>query len=104
MMTANQDVDRAQAELDRETARELEMSLSMLADRLSARHPDMAASLRHEIRLLHDLMDGKVPAPHARRGGLQRLREVYNDIVVAGLYSEAKDASVLILLNRLLGV
>lgn len=103
-MADKQDIDRAQADVDRETARELEMSLSLLADRVSARHPDIAAALRHEIRLLHDLMDGKVPAPHARSGGLQRLRELYDAIVVAGLYNESKDASVLILLNRLLGV
>ena len=38
------------------------------------------------------------------RGSLHRLRELYDSALIGGLYEESKDASLLILLNRLLGV
>jgi hypothetical protein len=38
------------------------------------------------------------------RGSLHRLREIYDSVLVGGLYEESKDASLLMLLNRLLGV
>ncbi len=89
---------------DLQGVRALEAALTRLCDQIADKRPDIATALRQEIRLLQDLTEQAQPPQPALQGGLARLRDIYNAVVIAGLYNEAKDASVLILLNRLLGV
>ena len=91
-------------DLDRDAVREVEAAVSRLAQRYAQRDPDIAAALQREARILSDLLAGHPPPTGGMHGSLRRLHELYGSILVGGLYEEAKDASVLILLNRLLGV
>lgn len=90
-------------DLDLEAVREVEAAVSRLADRFAQRDPKVSAALQREVQVLRDLLAGRT-ASGGVRGSLHRLRELYESVLVGGLYEEAKDASVLMLLNRLLGV
>ncbi|HUD24386.1 MAG TPA: hypothetical protein VMQ45_01770 [Burkholderiaceae bacterium] len=103
-MASTPEESRAEADLDLEAMREVEASVTRLADRFSQRDPKMAAALKREAHVLRDLLAGGAPPSEGARGSLHRLRELYNAALVGGLYEESKDASLLILLNRLLGV
>jgi len=91
-------------DLDHDAVREVEAAVSRLAQRYAQRDPDVAAALQREARILRDLLAGQPLATGGVRGSLRRLHELYGSVLVGGLYEEAKDASVLMLLNRLLGV
>lgn len=95
---------RPEEDLDLEAVREVETAVSRLADRFAQRDPKVSAALHREVQVLRDLLAGRAPAGGGVRGSLHRLRELYDSILVGGLYEEAKDASLLMLLNRLLGV
>jgi hypothetical protein len=56
------------------------------------------------VQVLRDLLAGQGASGGGVRGSLHRLRQIYDSVLVGGLYEEAKDASLLMLLNRLLGV
>ena len=103
-MASTPEKPRAESELDREAMREVEASVTRLADRFVQRDPKMAAALKREAQVLRDLLAGGTAASESAHGTLHRLRELYNSALVGGLYEESKDASLLILLNRLLGV
>ncbi len=92
------------SDLDLEAVREVEAAVTRLAERFSESDPKVAAALKREAQVLADLLGGRVPASGGVRGSLHRLRELYDSALVGGLYEESKDASLLILLNRLLGV
>jgi hypothetical protein len=94
----------ADKDLDLEAVREVEAAVTRLAERFAQRDPKVAAALQHEVHVLRDLLAGRAPAGGGVHGSLHRLRELYDSALVGGLYEETKDASVLILLNRLLGV
>jgi hypothetical protein len=91
-------------DLDLEAVREVESAVSRLAERYSQRDPKMSAALQRELHVLRDLMAGHAPGSGGLRGSLHRLRELYDSVLVGGLNEETKDASLLMLLNRLLGV
>ena len=91
-------------DLDLEAVREVEAAMSRLAERYEQRDPKMSAALQREVRVLRDLLAGHTPAGGGIRGSLHRLRELYDSVLVGGLNEETKDASLLMLLNRLLGV
>jgi hypothetical protein len=91
-------------DLDLEAVREVETAVSRLAERYAQRDPKMSAALQRELRVLSDLLSGHPPSGGGLRGSLHRLRELYDSVLVGGLNEEAKDASLLMLLNRLLGV
>lgn len=91
-------------DLDLKAVREVETAVSRLVQRFAQRDPKVSAALQHEVHMLRGLLEGKTQSAGGLRGSLHRLRELYNSILVSGLYEEAKDASLLILLNRLLGV
>jgi len=90
--------------LDVEAVREVEAAVTRLADRFAQRDPKIAAALQREARILEDLLAGRAPPSGAAHGSLHRLRELYDSFLVSGMVEESKDASLLILLNRLLGV
>jgi hypothetical protein len=90
-------------DLDLEAVREVEAAVKRLAERYSERDPKMSAALQREVHVLRDLLAGRAPSGGIR-GSLHRLRELYDSILVGGLNEETKDASLLMLLNRLLGV
>jgi hypothetical protein len=90
-------------DLDLQAVREVEAAVQRLAERYSERDPKIAAALQREVHVLRDLLGGHT-ASGGIRGSLHRLRELYASILVGGLNEEAKEASLLILLNRLLGV
>ena len=94
---------RPDEDLDLEAVREVEAAVSRLADRFAQRDPKVSAALHREVQVLRDLLAGHA-ASGGVRGSLHRLRELYDSVLVGGLYEEAKDASLLMLLNRLLGV
>jgi hypothetical protein len=91
-------------DLDLEAVREVETAVSRLADRFAQRDPKISAALQHEVQVLRDLLAGQAASGGGVRGSLHRLRQLYDSVLVGGLYEEAKDASLLMLLNRLLGV
>jgi hypothetical protein len=91
------------ADLDLQAVREVEAAVTRLAERFARRDPKAAAALQHEVHVLRELLAGRAP-PTGVRGSLHRLRELYDSALVGGLNEETKDASVLILLNRLLGL
>jgi len=91
-------------DLDLEAVREVETAVSRLAERYAQRDPRMSAALQREVGVLRDLLAGRPPPVGGVRGSLHRLRELYDSVLVGGLNEEAKDASLLMLLNRLLGV
>jgi hypothetical protein len=91
-------------DLDLQAVREVEAAVTRLAERFAQRDPKTAVALQHEVRVLRDLLAGRAAASGGLRGSLHRLRELYDSALVGGLYEETKDASLLILLNRLLGV
>ncbi len=103
-MTGTPREPRPDKDLDLQSVREVEAAVSRLAERFAQRDPHMAEALQREARVLRDLLAGREPPTGATRGALHRLRELYNSVLVGGLYEEAKDASLLMLLNRLLGV
>jgi hypothetical protein len=94
----------ADKELDLQAVREVEAAVTRLAERFAQREPKTAAALQREIHVLRDVLAGRASAGTGVHGSLHRLRELYNSVLVGGLYEETKDASLLILLNRLLGV
>jgi hypothetical protein len=95
---------QSRSDLDLEAVREVEAAVTRLAEHFSQRDPKIAAALKREAQVLGDLLGGRVPASGGVRGSLHRLRELYDSALMGGLYEESKDASLLILLNRLLGV
>lgn len=103
-MTSMPEKPRADADLDLEAVREVEAALTRLSERFSQHDPKIAAELQREVQILRELLAGRPPASVGVRGSLHRLRELYDSVLAGGLYEEAKDASLLILLNRLLGV
>jgi len=103
-MASTPEQPRAESELDLEAMREVEASVTRLADRFAQRDPNMAAALKREAQVLRNLLAGGAPPREGAHGSLHRLRELYDSALVGGLYEESKDASLLILLNRLLGV
>jgi hypothetical protein len=90
-------------DLDLEAVREVEAAVRRLAERYSQRDPKVSAALQREVHVLRDLLAGHTPSG-GMRGSLHRLRELYDSVLVGGLNEETKDASLLMLLNRLLGV
>jgi hypothetical protein len=90
-------------DLDLEAVREVEAAVRRLAQRFSERDPRMSAALQREVLVLRELLAGQKPSGGVR-GSLHRLRELYDSVLVGGLNEETKDASLLMLLNRLLGV
>jgi hypothetical protein len=90
-------------DVDLEAVREVETAVTRLAERFAQRDPKVSAALQREVHILRDLLAGHAPSTGVR-GSLHRLRELYDSVLVGGFYEEAKDASLLILLNRLLGV
>jgi hypothetical protein len=84
--------------------RQVEAAVSRLAERLAQRDPHAAAALQHEVRVLRDHLAGNPSTGGGLRGSLHRLRGIFDSALAGGLYEEAKDASLLILLNRILGV
>ncbi len=103
-MTGKQSKPGSDADLDLEALREVEAAVTHLAERYHSRDPKIAAALEHEVHTLRELLSGRAPARAGVRGSLDRLRAVCDSVYAGGLYEEAKDASLLILLNRLLGV
>ncbi|HEX7156235.1 MAG TPA: hypothetical protein VF229_03415, partial [Burkholderiaceae bacterium] len=96
--------DRSDTDLDLEAVREVEAAVTRLAERFARRDPHAAAALQREIQQLRDHLAGNPPSGSGLRGSLHRLRGIFDSAVAGGLYEEAKDASLLILLNRILGV
>ena len=103
-MTSLPEKPRAEAELDLEAVREIQAAVTRLSERFSERDPKIAAALQREVLVLRDLLAGRSPSGGGVRGSLHRLRELYDSVLVGSLNEETKDASLLILLNRLLGV
>jgi len=104
-MTSKPDKPRPDdAELDLEAVREVEAALSRLIERFAHRDTKIAAELQREMHTLRELLASPRPAGSGLRGSLHRLRSLYDSVLVAGLNEEARDASLLMLLNRLLGV
>ena len=103
-MSGTPDEPSTEADLDLQAVREVEAAVTRLAERFSQRDPKTAAALQREVHLLRDLLAGRATPSGGVRGSLHRLRELYHSALVGGLYEESKDASLLILLNRLLGV
>jgi hypothetical protein len=103
-MTSMPEKPDADADLDLEAVREVEAAVTRLSERFAQRDPKIAAALQREVHLLRDLLAGRPHASGGVRGSLHRLRELYDSVLAGGLYEEAKDASLLMLLNRLLGV
>ena len=93
-----------EAELDLEAVRQVEAALSRLIDRFAQRDMRVAADLQREMQTLRDLLAGHPQTSGGLRGSLHRLRGLYESVLVAGLNEESRDASLLMLLNRLLGV
>lgn len=91
-------------DLDLEAVRQVEAAVSRLAERFAQRDPHVAAALQHEVRVLQDHLAGNPSSGGGLRGSLHRLRGIFDSALAGGLYEEAKDASLLILLNRILGV
>jgi hypothetical protein len=91
-------------DLDLEAVREVEAAVTRLAQRFAQRDQKVSAALQHEVHVLRDLLEGKTQSGGGVRGSLHRLRELYDSVLVSGLTEETRDASLLILLNRLLGV
>ena len=91
-------------DVDQEAIREVETAVSRLAERFAHSDPKIAAALQREAHLLQELLAGRASSGGGVRGSLHRLRELYDSVLVGGLYEETKDASLLMLLNRLLGV
>jgi hypothetical protein len=102
-MDSSQQESHPDKDLDLEDVREVEAAVKRLAERYSERDPRMAAALEREVHVLRDLLAGHAPSGGVR-GSLHRLRELYDSVVIGGLNEETKDASLLMLLNRLLGV
>jgi hypothetical protein len=90
-------------DLDLEAVREVEVAVRRLAERFSERDPKVSAALQREVQVLRDLLAGQ-KSSGGLRGSLHRLRELYDSVLIGGLNEETKDASLLMLLNRLLGV
>lgn len=103
-MNSFSDKPHTNVDLDLEAAREVETAMPHLSERFAQRDPEIAAALQRETQVLRDLLAGRDPADHSVRGSLRRLREIYDSLLAGGLYEESKDASLLILLNRLFGV
>lgn len=91
-------------DLDLEAVREVEAAVTRLSQRFAQRDPGVAAALQREVAVLRELLAGRTLPGGRVHGSLHRLREVYNSALAGGLYEESKDASLLMLLNRLLGV
>jgi hypothetical protein len=103
-MTSMPEKPKVGEDLDTQAVRDVEAAVSRLADRFAQRDPKIAAALRREAVVLRGLLADRQPAAHGLRSSLHRLRELYDSALVAGLYEESKEASLLILLNRLIGV
>jgi hypothetical protein len=97
-MASTPEQPRPDKDLDLEAVREVETAVAHLAERFAQRDPKVSAALQREVHVLRDLLAGHSPA--GVRGSLHRLRELYDSVLI----EETKDASLLILLNRLLGV
>jgi hypothetical protein len=98
-MASTPEQSRLDKDLDLEAVREVETAVAHLAERFAQRDPKVSAALQREVHVLRDLLAGHSPASGVR-GSLHRLRELYDSVLI----EETKDASLLILLNRLLGV
>jgi hypothetical protein len=90
--------------VDLEDVRKVETAVTRLAERFAQSEPKISAALQREGHILRELLAGRTPSTGGVRGSLHRLRELYDSVLVGGFYEEAKDASLLILLNRLLGI
>jgi hypothetical protein len=95
---------RSDEDLDLQAVRDVEAAVTRLAQRFAQRDPKIAAALEREAQVLGELLAGRGGSTAGVHGSAHRLRELYDSVVAGGLYEEAKDASLLILLNRLLGV
>jgi hypothetical protein len=95
---------RPDKDVDLEAVREVETAVTRLAERFAQSDPKISAALQREARMLRELLAGHAPSSGGIRGSLHRLHELYDSVLVGGFYEEAKDASLLMLLNRLLGV
>jgi hypothetical protein len=95
---------RPDKDVDLEAVRDVETAVTRLAERFAQSDPKISAALQREGQILRELLAGRAPSSGGVRGSLHRLRELYDSVLVGGLYEEAKDASLLMLLNRLLGV
>ena len=95
---------RPDKDLDLEAVREVEVAVTRLAERFAQRDPKVSAALQREVHVLREMLAGHAPSGAGLRGSVHRLRELYDSVLVGGLYEETKDASLLILLNQLLGV
>ena len=94
---------RSSDELDAEALRELDAAVRHLSERYAQRDPQLAAALQHELGVLRGLVGGQATGQGVQ-GSLGRLRSMFDAAVAGGLYEESREASLLILLNRLLGV
>ncbi len=103
-MSSTPEQPRPDRDLDLEAVRQVEAEVTRLAQRFAQRDPKIAAALQREVHILGDLLAGRGETSSGLRGSLHRLRELYDSVLVGGLYEESKDASLLMLLNRLLGV
>jgi hypothetical protein len=99
-MASTPEQPRPDKDLDLEAVREVEAAVAHLAERFAQRDPKVSAALQREVHVLRDLLAGHAPASGGVRVSLHRLRELYDSVLI----EETKDASLLILLNRLLGV
>ncbi|HEX4583737.1 MAG TPA: hypothetical protein VH183_02840 [Burkholderiaceae bacterium] len=99
-MSSTPEQPQADKDLDLEAVREVEAAVAHLAERFAQRDPKVSAALQREVHVLRGLLAGHAPASGGARGSLHRLRELYDSVLI----EETKDASLLILLNRLLGV
>jgi hypothetical protein len=104
MMNGLPDASKPPSDVDLRDLQDVEARVSRLAERFSQRDPRIAAALTHEAQVLRDLMGSQPPPVASAHGSLHRLRELVGSAVTGGLYEEAKDASLLMLLNRLLGI
>jgi hypothetical protein len=95
---------RPEQDLDLQAVREVEAAVARLAERFAQRDPKVSAALQREVGVLRDLLAGHAPAGGALHGSLHRLRDLYGSVLAGGLQEETRDASLIILLNRLLGV
>ncbi len=94
---------RSNDELDAEALHELDAAVRHVSERYAQRDPQLAAALQRELGVLRSLAGGQAPEQGVR-GSLGRLRSMFDSAVAGGLYEESRDASLLILLNRLLGI
>lgn len=103
-MNGQPDASRPPSGVDLRDLQDVEARVSRLAERFAQTDPHISAALAHEAQVLRGLMGAQEPAAGSPHGSLHRLRELLSSAVAGGLYEEAKDASLLMLLNRMLGI